>query len=376
VHLHFILSLEYLVSAVAFDLPGCSRSPISGNRPIPLSLNPLVSIIIPCYNGEPYLQEAIESSLSQTYQHVEVVVIDDGSTDSSSVIAEKYPIRYIRQENRGLTASRNRGIRESRGSYIVFLDADDRLKPEAIETGLRVLAENPDCSITVGDHLFISEDGSQLANSRKTCLQKSHYEALLRSNFVEMISSVLFRRSVLEEVGGFDTRLRVAEDYDLYLRIARDYAICCHSAVVAEYRLHQTNVSRNSELMLTTTLQVLGRHARYIRGNARQILAFLEGVRTWRKQYGRQLATELARSSCTLHAGNLRRKLLLLLEHYPQGFILLLLLRLMPELDKRNVRLSLVAKNEKPQAQGFHVWSNASKPHSSKAAARLDPIAR
>ncbi len=362
-------SLEPMVSAlVAFDLSDpTARLPLSDHTPAIVGQGPLVSVIIPCYNGGAYLEEAIESALAQSYQAVEIIIVDDGSTDGSSAIAQKLPVRYVWQENRGLTASRNRGIRESRGSYVVFLDADDRLKPEAIETGLRVLAQHPQCAMTVGDHLFVSEDGSHLADSRKKCILKSHYEALLKSNFIEMISSVLFRRSVLEEVGGFDTRLRVAEDYDLYLRIARDHPICCHPAVVAEYRMHQSNASHNSELMLTMTLGVLRSQARYVRRDARRLFAFLKGVRTWRKQYGRQLASELARSYCTLHAEHLRRKLLVLMDHYPQGLMVLVLLRLMPGLGRRNARVySLGAMDEKPLSQRFHAWLNAAKPHSPK----------
>jgi glycosyltransferase involved in cell wall biosynthesis len=296
---------------------------------------PLVSVIIPCYNGEAYLAEAIESALAQTYQLVEVIVVDDGSTDRTPAIAHKFPVRYIRQYNRGLTETRNRGIRESKGDYLVFLDADDRLRPEAIETGVCVLVERPECAMVVGDHVFVSEDGSHLRDSRKNCLVAAHYEALLKSNFIEMISSVLFRRSVVEQVGAFNTGLRVAEDYELYLRIARDHPICCHRSVVAEYRLHQTNASRNSALMLTMTLQVLAGQAPYVRSHLRRLLAFLEGTRLWRRQYGRQLASELAGSASTLPPDQLRRKLLLLTNYYPQGLLMFLLLRVAGTLRSR-----------------------------------------
>jgi glycosyltransferase involved in cell wall biosynthesis len=324
----------------------------------------LVSVVIACYNGERYLQETIESALAQSHPAVEVIVVDDGSTDGSSEIAQRFPVRYIHQENRGLTATRNLGISVSRGDYVVFLDADDRLRPEAIETGLRVMAERPECAMTVGDHLFISSDGSYLSDSGKLCLRSSHYEELLKSNFVEMISTVLFRRSVLEETGGFDTSLRVAEDYELYLRIARVYPICCHPALTAEYRLHQTNVSRNSELMLRITLQVLRRQGRYVRSDWRRLLAFLAGLRGWRRQYGRQLALELASSASVLDAKHLRRKLLLLLAHYPQGLVAFVLLRLAPGLDKKG-RILVPSAQEKQPSSGFRAWFNNAKSGSS-----------
>jgi glycosyltransferase involved in cell wall biosynthesis len=297
---------------------------------------PLVSVIVPCYNGETFLKEALKSAMAQSYPQVEIIVVDDGSTDSSPEIAQRFPVRYIRQQNRGLSEARNSGVRESKGSYLVFLDADDRLKPRAIETGLRMLELCPDCAIAVGDHVFISADGSYLANSCKVCPSQSHYEALLKSNFIEMISSVLFRRSIFDELGGFDPTLRVAEDYELYLRIARVRPICCHATIAAEYRMHDANTSRDSELMLTTTLQVLKRQAKYIRNDAGRLFAFLEGVRSWRKQYGRQLASELARSFSTLPTDHLGRKLLLLAGQYPQGLLMLILLRMLPALGRRN----------------------------------------
>ncbi len=299
--------------------------------------DPLVSVIVPCYNGAAFLEETLRSALAQSYAEVEVVVVDDGSTDSSPEIARRFPVRYIRQPNRGLCEARNAGIRESKGDYLVFLDADDRLKPGAIEAGLRALAQRPDCAMAVGDHMFITADGGYLASSTKECSTHSHYEALLKSNFIEMIASVLFRRSIFDEVGGFDATLRVAEDYELYLRIARALPICCHAAIVAEYRKHGTNTSLNAELMLTTTLQVLKDQGKYLGNDSGRSIAFQEGVRSWRKQYGRQLASELARSHSTLPIDHLLRKLLRLFNYYPQGLLILILFRIMPTLSRRSI---------------------------------------
>ena len=299
------------------------------------ALGPLVSVIVPCYNAAEFLEEALRSVLAQSYSEVEVLVVDDGSTDNSAEIARRFPVRYIRQENRGLSEARNTGIRESKGSYLVFLDADDRLKPRAIETGLAALAPRPDCALTVGDHVFIAPDSSYLADSVKERHLHSHYEALLRSNFIEMISSVLFRRSIFDEVGGFDATLRVAEDYELYLRIARGWPICCHPVIVAEYRMHGANTSRDSELMLTTTLQVLKSQARYLDNDPGRLIAFRAGVKSWRKQYGRQLASELARSSSTLRTNHLLRKLMRLCSYYPQGLLMIMLLRVHPAFSRR-----------------------------------------
>ncbi|HTZ57781.1 MAG TPA: glycosyltransferase [Acidobacteriaceae bacterium] len=296
----------------------------------------LVSVIVPCYNGAAFLEVALRSALEQSYRQVEVIVIDDGSTDNSPEIARKLPVRYIRQQNRGLAEARNAGIRESKGAYVVFLDADDRLKPEAIETGVRALELRPECAMAVGDHVFISADGSFLGHSTKVDPGDCHYEALLKSNFIEMISSALFRRRIFDEVGGFNSTLPVSEDYELYLRIARLRPMCCHPVVVAEYRRHKGNISLDAERMLTTTLQVLKEQERYIGDDARRQQAYREGIRTWRRQYGRQLAAELARSFSSLDMDPLRRKLRLLADNYPQGLLLAVLLRAIPALAQRN----------------------------------------
>jgi glycosyltransferase involved in cell wall biosynthesis len=308
----------------------------------------LVSIVIPCYNGEIYLHHAIESALAQSYQWIEVIVVDDGSTDSSSEIAQRYPVRYIHQENRGVSSARNLGIQASLGANITFLDADDRLKRDAIDAGVHVLAEHPECAMAVGDHVFVAADGSFLENSRKDPQPGLHYEALLNSNFIEMTSTVLFRRSVLEEAGGFNTELRAAEDYDLYLRIVSAHPICCYPAIVAEYRLHETNASRKPELMLVTTLQVLKNQAEFVRGDARRVAAFRKGLRCWRRQYGRQLAWELALSFSDLSLKDCFRKIHLLMREYPIGLFAVLPLRMVA--DRKRPRRDLRARTRKDSA--------------------------
>ena len=295
----------------------------------------LVTVVVPCYNGARFLEETLRSALGQTHPDLEIIVVDDGSTDCSGEIARRFPVRYIHQNNRGLSEARNTGIRESKGSYLVFLDADDRLRPEAIACGLGILEERRECAITVGDHVFISADGGHLKDSLKVATPDFHYETLLKSNFIEMISTVLFRRSVFEQVGGFNAAFRVAEDYELYLRIARVRPICCHKGVVAEYRMHTSNTSLNSELMLTTTLQVLRSQARYLGNNGERVRAYRKGLRTWRKQYGRQLAAELAARWRTLGAVRLWHKVAVLGTYYPQGFLLFILLLILPAMRER-----------------------------------------
>src|ERR687885_1823430 len=123
----------------------------------------LVTGVIPCYNQAHFLGEAIESVLAQSYTHFEIIVVDDGSTDNTSEVATRYPkVRCIRQDNQGLAAARNAGLRVSEGTYLVFLDADDRLLPDALEVGLECLEAYPECAFVSGKLRRIAADGSPL----------------------------------------------------------------------------------------------------------------------------------------------------------------------------------------------------------------------
>src|SRR5919112_3279382 len=155
----------------------------------------LVSVVIPCYNQAHFVGEAIESVLAQSYPHFEIVVIDDGSTDTTSEVAGRYPgVRCVRQDNQGLSAARNSGLRHSEGEYVVFLDADDRLLPEALEAGLECLKSHPECAIAFGPYRLIASDGSFLKQRRQPVVGKDSYAALLQRNYIGVPAAMMYRR--------------------------------------------------------------------------------------------------------------------------------------------------------------------------------------
>jgi glycosyltransferase involved in cell wall biosynthesis len=252
----------------------------------------LVSVVIPCYNQAHFLGEAIESVLCQGYTNVEVVVVDDGSTDNASEVASRYAgagVRLIRQENRGRSAARNRGLDETQGKYVVFLDSDDRLLPEALEVGVKELEAHPACALVFGRHMLIETDGSSLGSlSPPYTGGTDYYEALLRDSYPGL-NDVMFRRAVLEAVGGFDASLPAAEDYDLYLRVASKFAIHHHDEVVAQYRRHAANSHHESARMLQYTLGVIRSHKRRIRGKKEHERAYKHGIKSWQRLYGNAL---------------------------------------------------------------------------------------
>jgi glycosyltransferase involved in cell wall biosynthesis len=244
----------------------------------------LVSVVIPCHDQAHFLGEAIESVLAQTYPHFEVVVVDDGSSDNTEEVASRYPgVRRIRQENRGLAAARNTGIRRSNGGHLVFLDADDRLLPGALEAGLRCFKDHPQSAFVAGRYRYIAFDGSPLPTPQPPRPEGDRYAALLRDNFINMHAVVMYQRAVFEYVRGFDASLDACEDYDLYLRIARDFPIGCHDEVVAEYRKHGANMTRDVERRLSTSVRVLRRQRKYAKTKKQYEAAYKIGMHRWQK---------------------------------------------------------------------------------------------
>jgi hypothetical protein len=280
----------------------------------------LVSVVIPCFGQAHYLAEAIESVLAQTYPHLEIVVIDDGSPDNASAVAAHYPgVRHVRQENGGVAAARNAGIRGTNGDFLIFLDADDRLLPNAVEAGLRCLREHPECPAAIGWYHLTAQDGSAVAVGERPNVEPDPYGELLKMNWAGFPGRAVYRRSVFEHVKGFDGDVSPAEDYDLNLRIAQQFPIRSHGEEVAEHRQHATNASEDAAAMLAKTLAAHRKQRPKTRKDPRHRAAYREGRRAWREYYGEPLVDQARRSLRERRLGAALRELAELLRRYPRG---------------------------------------------------------
>jgi glycosyltransferase involved in cell wall biosynthesis len=282
----------------------------------------LVSVVIPCYNGGSFLSDAIQSVLGQTYQPTEIIVVDDGSTDNTRDVAMSYPgVRLVRQKNQGVARARNAGLGESRGDYTVFLDADDRLVPDALEIGVTALNSHPECSFVSGGVRVVAQDGSLLQVPDDQYIERDHYLTLLKYCYIWTPSAVMFRNSVLRSVGGFTASLSGAADWDLYLRIARRSPILCHPHLVADYRVHTRNMSGNSSLMLTESLAVL--RAQRALGKRRRGFesAYRTGVNAVQSYFGEPLFGKVKSHVRAAEWSQALRGGLILLRYYPRRLL-------------------------------------------------------
>jgi len=248
-----------------------------------------VGIVITTYNHACFLDDALSSVTAQRVRADAVVVVDDGSQDDPGSIVARYPgVGLIRQANRGLSAARNAGLAALDTTHVIFLDADDRLEPGAIEAGLACFARAPQSGLVYGGHFYMNRDGD-VTGRRFEPPGESAYRSLLRGNFIAMHGAVMYRRECLVALGGFDERLVRCEDYDLYLRMARAYPITGYPEFVASYRQHGTNMSADHWTMLQSALAVQARHAPTA-ADRRNHDAWVAGRRRWRRCYAEEMA--------------------------------------------------------------------------------------
>jgi hypothetical protein len=261
-----------------------------------------VSVVITCYNYGRFLGRAIESALAQTFEHTEVIIIDDGSTDETAAVARRYPdARYVYQQNQGESAARNAGAAEATGKSIVFLDADDELTPYAVESSLERLRENPDCAFAYGHQQFVDADGSPLEPSLErrvmfaTCLaDPDPFAYMLRMHYpLRAPGAILHRAETVKRLGGFSRDFRTGADLDFNLRVSRQHPICCNDRVVLLTRLHGANATANARLMLQGAVRVQRRQRQFVQDHPRYRQDYLQGLRRARWYWGGHLVQQI-----------------------------------------------------------------------------------
>lgn len=280
----------------------------------------LVSVVIPCFGHAHYIGEAIESVLGQTYPHLEVLVVDDSSPDNAASIASRYPgVRCMPGVGKGVSGARNIGLRSTNGDFLVFLDADDRLLPGAIETGLRALEEHPECACAIGAYRRVSHDGKALQTHDQPPVAEDQFAHLMQDNWAGFPARALYRRAAFEHVGGFDPALRAAEDFALNLEIMRRFPVWSHSELVVEHREHGRNSSGDAALMLTETLAALRQQRPYVRHDRKLSRAYRLGRRHWKQYYGGLLAVQAGESMRRRSWRKALREVYLLGRHHPRA---------------------------------------------------------
>jgi hypothetical protein len=214
---------------------------------------PKVSVVIPTHNRAEVVGEAVESVLEQTYRDFEIIVVDDGSTDSTPAAVGRYlashreRVRYLWQENAGAPAARNAGMRVATGDYVAFLDSDDLYLPRRLEVGVGALEADPGCGASYVDQRTLDASGDVLLASRISRFGGPAsgwiLPALLRGDLIQT-NTITIRRQVLDAVGGFDERLWSGQDTDLWWRIAERWPMACVQETLVVIRELESSLSR------------------------------------------------------------------------------------------------------------------------------------
>lgn len=231
---------------------------------------------MPAFNHERFIEEALRSIGSQTHENIELIVINDGSTDGTTGIIEDYirknsdqNIKYVSKTNEGVCKTLNKGLAMSTGDYVAFLASDDVWLPDRLAVQLSFMERNRDVAMVFSDAWFLdharktgtkwSDYKPKIATFFKNGMQNADlYNVLLTQPLVPALT-VLIRKSVLLDVGFFDERL-IYEDHDLWLRIAMKYPLGYISQPLALYRLHGANISNDAGFMIRGMLQTVRKH--------------------------------------------------------------------------------------------------------------------
>src|SRR3954447_26318181 len=229
---------------------------------------PLVSVVIPAFNSESFLAEAIESVLAQTYEEIETIVIDDGSPDRSAEIAAGYAeVKLVRQENRGVAAARNAGVAAGKGEVLAFLDADDVMLPDRLETQVGHLLAHPEVGCVDASQETFVEDGAPLpiwarGTEQPLFEQLEGADGSQRGDNRDILTTtMIFSRELFDEIGGFDEELLLGnDDADILMRLGEaGVEIARLQGVGVRRRIHADNVTQDEDQAKTSVFEVFKR---------------------------------------------------------------------------------------------------------------------
>jgi glycosyltransferase involved in cell wall biosynthesis len=246
--------------------------------------SPKVSVVIPYFKQQKYLRETVESVKALQHADVEIVVIDDGSPIPASMVLSGIDgVTVLRTENRGVSAARNFGVSQTTGDYLIFLDADDLLEPDVVQSHLAALRRDPEAVMSFGAVRIIDEKGRELVRPHVCRPRRSYLRPMLVSNPVACPGTAMISRAAFYRAGAFDESFSKAEDFLLFLRIAVREKIVRNARCTVSYRSHPQGISLNKPAMLAGTLAALDAIEGELNAKDRR---FLEHARRrWRHAY-------------------------------------------------------------------------------------------
>lgn len=222
----------------------------------------LVSVIVPSYNMAGFLPQAVQSALAQSYTNLEVLIVDDGSTDNTSEVVRLWEgdarVRVHRQVNGGLSNARNQGIAHTRGPFIALLDADDTWVPDKLSRQMELFAGRPEVGVVYSGYQRMDREGRPLPTEPTPMHRGWVSGALLIENFVPAASAVV-RRECFERCGGFDETLRTGEDYDMWLRLSAHYPFDFIAEPAIRYRIWGGQMSTDYRARYETGIRTMQR---------------------------------------------------------------------------------------------------------------------
>ncbi len=260
-----------------------------------------VSVVLPVYNGEHYVAQALESVFNQTYKDLEVIVVDDGSTDGSFAVLSQYAaVRLITQQNLGVAHARNRGVQEAKGELIAFIDQDDVWYPHKVATQISVFRRFPTVSFVYSDMDLIDPSGRALGRKASESWNLNWIRPFIRGRFHPFPSTVMMKRSIFLQHGGFSTEFigNAHEDVDLWARLAKHIDFYFIEESLVQYRVQEDKVySLGKDIdYLSLNCMTLYRRLSKLYEHDPSMKKHLRGIRDFdarrRSKIGKKLARE------------------------------------------------------------------------------------